>query len=142
MTVYLDTNFFIYLADPDSDYQNQCANLVKYCQKNNIQLATSVETIQEIIHYAKNTKQIEKGLETAQLTQEIIDFLLPVSADTIKIYLTQTKQYLSPESRDLLHLASCLENDIKYCISFDKDFLKFSRLKTLTPTQLINSNPD
>ena len=140
MTIYLDTNFFLYSSDEDSKYYEECIDLIKFCKEQKIMLITSVETVQEIIHYAKNIKQIERGLEIADFTLKAVDQLVPTTPETINLYLKKAEAYLRSSSRDLLHLATCLENNFKIVISFDKDFSKFSDIKVFTPTNFIKYN--
>lgn len=135
---YLDTNFFIYLADRSFPFHLNCKKFIRYCQKENILIATSTETIQEIIHYTKNTKQLQLGLRAAKKTIQVTDAVIPVSKETIKIYLKYVSIYKSSTSRDLIHLAVCLENKIDKIVTFDKDFTKFKEIKILYPQDITN----
>lgn len=131
--IYLDTNFFLYLSEPSSSFHQDCLRLVKHCKKNKIPLVTSTETIQEIIHFTKNTKQLEKGIKVAQKTLQLINEILSVNKTTIEIYLEKTSTYKTSSSRDLIHLAVCLENKIDKIVTFDKDFARFKEIKILQP---------
>lgn len=137
MNFYLDTNIFIYLADKTSPYFKQSQELIRYCQKNKILISTSTETIQEVIHFAKNTKQLDVGLQIAKKIMSLIDFLFPVDQRTIEIYLKKASIYKSSKSRDLVHLASCLENSIDKFITYDSDFRLFKELKVAKPENII-----
>ena len=134
--LYLDTNLFLYLSESSSPYHQECLKLIKYCQKNKIALVTSTETIQEIIHFTKNTKQLEKGLKVAQKTLQLVSELLPINQTTIEIYLKKTSIYKTSSSRDLIHLAVCLENKIDSVITFDKDFERFGEIKAIKPKDI------
>lgn len=136
--LYLDTNFFLYLADKSSHFYPICKRFIKYCQKENILISTSAETIQEIIHYTKNIKQLEKGLKAAKKTLDIIDELLPVTKETINAYLRFTLKYKNASSRDLIHMATCAENKIEKVVTFDRDFSKFKEVKIFQPQDVIN----
>lgn len=137
--LYLDTNIFIYFTDNDSPFHSTCQKLIKFCYTKNINLLTSVETFQEIIHLAKNTKQLEKGIKIAKNTLEIVSQIFPVNEQTISIYLDAAEKYQSSGSRDLIHLSSCLENKIDHLVTYDSDFKKFKQLKILTPEQILSS---
>jgi predicted nucleic acid-binding protein len=133
MIIYLDTNFFLYLSDATSSFYSECKTIVSECQNKGIVMATSVETIQEIINYSKNVKELDNGLAIAERVIKIVDQLYPVYPSTIQIYLDQAEIYHKPSSRDLLHLAICIENNIKYVLTYDKDFMKFVDIEPLTP---------
>lgn len=135
--LYLDTNFFIYLSEKSSPYYLACFKFIKYCKKDKLFLTTSPETIQEIIHLAKNTRQLDKGLKIAQNCLEIVDEVLPVNKATIEIYLEKASIYKTASSRDLIHLAVCLENKINRIVTFDKDFARFKEIKILQPQMVI-----
>lgn len=139
MDLYLDTNIFIYLADNSSPFNKSCRDLIKFCQKHKIRITTSTETFQEIIHYAKNTKQLSSGIIIAEKVLLLIDGIYSIDKKTIEIYLQQVKKYSSAKSRDLIHLAVCLENEISEIITFDKDFKQFKEIRTITPADFISN---
>ena len=135
--LYLDTNIFLYLSDKKSIYHKPCFSLINYCQDNNIDILTSTETIQEIVHYSKNTKQLTKGIIVGKNTIKLVDHLFPVTKNTIENYLDAAVDYPKAKSRDLIHLSVCVENKIKKVVSYDKDFKLFKEIKTLKPEDLV-----
>ena len=137
-SLYLDTNFFIYISDASSLFYRNCLGLIKYASSNHINLVTSAETIQEIIHVSKRAKRLAKGLKTARIAVQLTNELLPISKEVILNYLKYVSIYKSAPSRDLIHLAVCLENKIDKIVTFDKDFSKFKELKILSPEEINN----
>lgn len=140
MTVYFDTNIYLYLVNPKSIYYQECKDLLKYCQKQNHQIVTSVETIQEIIHFAKNIKQLEFGLDAANLVLQITDQLIPFTESILATYLENAAIYFSPNSQDILHYSTCQSEDIKTLLTYDKDFSKFKDINPTKPSQFIPAN--
>lgn len=136
-SLYLDTNFFIYLSDKISPFYKTVTKFLKNCSENNIPVVTSAETVQEIIHLAKNTKQLDKGLKMAKKCLKIVDTLLPIDKNVINIYLKYASVYRNSDSRDLIHLAVCVENKIDKIVTFDADFAKFKEIKILMPQTTI-----
>lgn len=136
-SLYLDTNFFLYSANRSSPFYKDCVALIKYSSENKIRISTSCETIQEIIHLAKNTKVLDKGISTSKRAIKLTDELLPLTKEIINIYLDLAKKYKSAESRDLIHLASCIENNIDTIISQDSDFKKLKEVKAMTPEEFL-----
>ncbi len=139
MDLYLDTNIFIYLADNSSQFNKSCRDLIKFCQKHKIRIITSTETFQEIIHYAKNTKQLTSGIIIAEKVLLLTDGIYSIDKKTIEVYLKQVRKYPSAKSRDLIHLAVCLENGIAEIVTFDKDFKQFKEIRTITPDNLLSN---
>lgn len=137
-SLYLDTNFFIYISDSSSPFYRNCLEFVKYASRNDIDLITSTETIQEIIHVSKKSNRLAKGLRTAKMAIQLINELLPVNKEVITNYLKFASIYKSAGSRDLIHLAACFENKIAKIVSFDRDFTSFRELKILSPEEISN----
>ncbi len=136
-SVYIDTNVFIYLSDKKSSFYLVSSKLIEYLKKHNILIFTSVETIQEIIHFSQNTKQLSYGIKTSEKILETISQILEINQKIILNYIKLVKIYKNIESRDILHLAVSLENKVDLIISHDKDFKKFKELKTLTPKEFL-----
>lgn len=136
-SVYIDTNVFIYLSDKKSPFYLLSSKLIKHLKKQKILVFTSVETIQEIIHFSQNTKQLTYGIKTAEKTLETVDQILEINQKTILNYIKLVKIYKNVESRDILHLTVSLENNVNLMISYDKDFKKFKELKALTPKEFL-----
>ncbi len=137
-SLYLDTNFFIYLSDSSSPFYKSCLETVKYAKNHQVRLLTSAETIQEIIYLAKNTKRLAKGLKTAKKTMQLCSELLSINKEVIGHYLKLAAVYKKASSRDLIRLAACLANNIDKIVSFDQDFAKFSEISLLNPQVLGN----
>lgn len=136
-SLYLDTNIFIYLADESSKFHTDCLDFINFCQNKKISISTSTETIQEIIHYSKNTKQFSKGLLVAKSVLKLVDEVYSVNKKTIELYLEQTEIYPSRISRDIIHLSVCLENRLNKIITFDQDFNLFKGIKAYKPKDFL-----
>lgn len=129
--LYFDTNFFLYLSNKSSPFHQSCIKFIKYCKEEKILVSTSAETIQEIIHYTKNIKQLEQGLKAAKKALNLLDEFFTIDKSIINTYLEYASVYKNASSRDLIHLAVCIENKIDKIITFDQDFAKFKELKIL-----------
>lgn len=142
MNLYLDTNFFLYISKKGSPFYKDCLALIKHCSKNQIKLYTSCETIQEVIHLAKNTKTLPQGIQISKKTIALTNELTPLTREVINIYLGFVEKYKSATSRDLVHLASCVENKIGIIITHDSDFRKFKEVKALKPEEFLALLPN
>ncbi|PIQ71297.1 hypothetical protein COV87_04180 [Candidatus Roizmanbacteria bacterium CG11_big_fil_rev_8_21_14_0_20_37_16] len=138
MTIYFDTNIFIYLSDENSAYFLQVKDLIQYCEDNKIKIATSVETIQEIIHFSINTQDLPFGFNTANKTLDLVDELYILDKKTVENYLTIVNKYRNRESRDFIHLATCINQKIGTIITYDHGFKKFKEIKVFTPQEFLN----
>lgn len=136
-SIYIDTNIFLYISNKDFSYYLQSVELIKYLKKNKVLISTSTETIQEIVYVALKTKKLNYGLKTIEKVFEIIDELLSINKKTINIYLNSVVKHPTSDSRDSLHLAACIENNIKTIITYDHGFKKFKEIKALTPKEFL-----
>lgn len=139
-TVYLDTNIFIYSSQAASPFFSDCNSFIKYSLNNHIDLATSTESIQEIVHLAKKTKKISTALKTAKILLNLTQLLLPLDKETIVMFLDlirKNSRLGKLESRDFIHLASCLRYNINLLITYDNEFKKFKEIQTLTPEEFL-----
>lgn len=119
---YLDANIFIYRVDKLSPYWSSCKALLSLSKNANTKFVTSTETIQEIIHYFILQKKPALGIRIAQDVIAISDILLQIYIEVIDKYLTLVKKYQKErklQSRDFIHAAACIVNDLNGIISYD-----------------------
>lgn len=122
--VYLDVNVFIYFADENSKFNPDAEKLMELIGLGNIKSSTSLETLQEIVHSAKKLKQAKKGVSICQDIIKLIPTLYPVDLAVVKEYLDIAEKFPGLESRDCIHLATCLVNKVKTLVTEDKKLLK------------------
>lgn len=136
-SVYIDTNIFLYISNENSSFYSESIQLIKYLGKNNLLILTSTETIQEIVYVALKTRKLGYGLKTIEKVFEIIDELLSVNKKTVNYYLNLVAKHPASDSRDSLHVATCIENKIPIIITYDHGFKKFKEIKSLTPKEFL-----
>jgi len=135
---YLDSNIFIYLSDRKSKFYLKCLEFINHCMRGDILIITSVETFQEIIYYSKRINKLKEGLNSARTTYKIVDEILSIDEKIIEEYLRLVERYKNADSRDIIHLAVSLENNIETIITYDKGFKKFKEIKAVTPEEFLN----
>lgn len=136
-TIYLDANIFIYLSDPKSPYYSSCQKLITYLKEKEVSLITSAETIQEVIHWSKNFKILDKGLKISYLIIKLVNELLPVNESVILAYLKLAKKYPLITSRDLIHAVSAVDRKIPFVVSYDREFKQIDEVKSFKPEDLV-----
>ncbi len=128
---YIDANIFIYLADKTSEYSKACVRFFEESREAGILLATSVETIQEIVYVGQKLKSFAKNFRLAKYVPELVDFVLPVSQEVLPLYFELVEKYKKINSADLMHTAVMLRNNIRKIVTFDKDFLKIKEVEVV-----------
>lgn len=136
-SIYIDTNIFIYLAMPTSPYHELSHRSVSLFLDKKTEILTSTETIQEIIHVMKINGQLDKGILIAKNALELVTKLIQIDTEIILQYLKLLSIYKKPESRDVLHVATCIKNEVYTIMTYDKHFSQFKEIQTLKPEDVI-----
>ena len=84
--IYIDTNVFIYANDKGSRFYKNAVSLLKLLASKDLNITTSTEAFQEIVHVAKKLKQVVRGVE-------LCDKILKVIPNPISIDLVIIKKY-------------------------------------------------
>ena len=135
--IYIDTNIFIYLATPNSPYHELSHKSVSLCLNNKTDIFTSTETVQEIVHVMKINGQQDKGIFIAKNIIKLVTRLISVDTEIILQYLELLSIYKKPQSRDVLHVATCIKNKISTIMTYDKHFSEFKEIQILKPEDVI-----
>lgn len=139
--VYIDTNIFINLTLKKTPQYKNTKLFFRLCTDKDYLLLSSAETIQEIIHIGKNRNNLLDSIKLSKQLLRIINELLPVTTDVINKYLDFVLKYPQLESRDCIHLATCIINNINFLITYDKALLnnREKSLRILTPEEFLSS---
>lgn len=138
MIYYLDTNIFLYAADPYSPYHTACKGVLVEIAKGALRAFTSVETIQEIVYFHQRQRQIKQGLKLVDDIFKLMPELLSVDREIIIEFRKLLDRYPGVPSRDLIHLAACKVNGLRAVISIDRDFDKFKEVSRVLPEELVS----
>ncbi|MFS8159035.1 MAG: type II toxin-antitoxin system VapC family toxin [Candidatus Roizmanbacteria bacterium] len=142
--IYIDTNIFLYAADKESQYFADCTTFLSSCIKENIDITTSAETIQEIVHYLKNRNTIKDAPHICNTILKIIPTPLALDISVLEVFIKMVSEYgdnRKIQSRDLLYVATCIENDIGTIVTYDKAFSQIKEIKAQTPKQFLSLMP-
>lgn len=121
---YLDTNVFLYLAEIKEPHHKIAVKALNNLTLSKQALSTSVETFQEVVHYAKKQHHLKYGLKICQLIFNLVPHPLPIDQSVTIKYLKLAAKYPQLESRDCLHLATCFTYNLPLLITEDKNLLK------------------
>lgn len=133
---YLDTNILLHITDSSASKHEECMKFISWAIKEKIKLITSYETIQEIIHVTKKSHKPLQGFRIVDKTFKLIDEFKEVNISVINEYLKLAKKYTKLDSRDCLHLATCIVSRIPILITYDKKLLSTEELQVITPKKI------
>lgn len=130
MSVYIDSNIFIYVALHHPQFNAPCTSFLLHVQNKTIPAVTSALTLCEVYH------QVQKHItqEAAQLViQSILSFpltVIPLDTNVFCSALHQAREHRL-KINDAVHYATALSTKTTAIYSYDKDFdtLDISRVQ-------------
>lgn len=137
MNYYLDTNIFLYAADPSSEFHNASRRLLELAAEGKIAAVTSTETFQEVIYVGQREKRLESVLRIFDQALQLVDVVLDIGRAELTQFRTLAEKYPNLEGRDLLHTAACITSGILQIVSYDADFDQVREVQRITPETLI-----
>jgi predicted nucleic acid-binding protein len=133
--VLIDTNIFMYAAGTASPHKKpSIAYLSKIIKAGSATLAyTNSEVLQEILH---RYRSIGKHSQANTLISHIIQLgitILPVSKEDIFIAQRILDQHKDISTRDGIHAAVAIRNNLSKIVSYDSDFDKIDEITRIEP---------
>ena len=129
MTLYLDSNVFIYATLNNEECGRKARALLERIRRGDNQGLTSALTIDEIIWSVKKHRNFEDALDAggAFLNFPNLD-LIPVTDELVASAMTLMKNY-HIDPRDAIHAATAIKTKAECIVSTDQHF---DRVKELT----------
>jgi uncharacterized protein len=133
--VFIDTNIFMYAAGSESPQKKPSLDyLSKVIAAGSAALAfTSSEVLQEILH---RYRSIGKAAQADTLVSYIIQLgitILPVTKEDIFIAQRILSQHKKLPTRDGVHAAVVIRNNLKKIVSYDSDFDLIDEITRIQP---------
>ena len=131
MTVYLDTNVFMYAILDPGKKGKEAEKVLRKVSARRLGAVTSALTFDELFWNVKKRKGMEEAIKNTEAFLQIPSVkLLAASAQVMNEALQLIKKYsLGP--RDAIHAASALLNGVSTIVSEDTDFDRVLELKRL-----------
>lgn len=120
MQYFLDTSVILYAAGAAHEYKKSCAAIIEQIAGNELEVCTSVEVLQEIVHRYTRLNKKREGIQVARNLSELIQ-ILPLDEAAFARALKILEQ-CDVDTRDALHAAVALHFEIANIISADRHF--------------------
>lgn len=133
MTVFLDTNIFVYAAGKDHPYKAPCLRVLREVADGTLSAITNVEVLQELLHLLSRRKQRSQGITLCRNVLKLVPAPLPINRNTIEMLCNFAEKYPDKPTRDLLHLASMAVAGINRIVSVDTDFDVMDEVERVVP---------
>ena len=135
---FLDTNIFMYAAGKPHEFKEPCIAILSKVQSGELNAAIDTEVFQEVLYRYHHINLSDKGVDLAWSMMDIGFDVLPVTKKVIEVSLYFYQQYqnkgISP--RDIIHVATMMQNDIKNIVSVDRHFDVIEEVQRIDPSRL------
>ncbi len=133
MTIFVDTAIIMYAAGAEHPLRNPCQRLLARIADQRLEAVTSAEVIQEILHRFSALRRPDMGAAMARDALDLFAPVLPVTDAVMRRMPDLVGRYTTLAARDLVHVATCLEEGIREIVSPDRGFDAVSEIRRITP---------
>ena len=133
MTVFVDTAVIMYAVGTAHPLKAASAEILRRVASGAMHGVTSAEVIQEIVHRFVHAGRPERAAEVAGHALAVFSPVVPVSHAVVERLPGLLDRYPNAAARDLLHVATCLEERIGTIVTPDRDFDGISELRRADP---------
>jgi predicted nucleic acid-binding protein len=123
----------MYAAGRDHRLREPCRALLRHVEAGRLDGTTSVEVVQEILHRFIALEQPHLGVEMARATLDLFAPVLPLTHVVMQRMPSLVTQYRELSARDLVHVATCLEERISAIVTPDRAFDRVREVHRVPP---------
>lgn len=109
----------MYAAGADHRLRQPCRSILQAVESGRLPAATSAEVIQEILHRFVAIRRPQLGADLAAATLDLFSPVLPVTHAVMARMPALVRRYPALSARDLVHVATCVEERIEAIVSAD-----------------------
>ena len=135
MTVFIDTAVVMYAAGADQQLKEPCQRILTRVADGGLDAVVSVEVVQEILHRFMALRRPEQGASIARDTLDLFAPVLPVTHAVMRRMPELVAAYPALAARDLLHVATCLQEGIGEIVSPDRGFDMVPGIRRIDPAR-------
>ena len=136
MTFFLDTAVFMYAGGHDHPLRPPCQAILERVAAGALDATTSAAVVQEILHRLVAIRRPDIGTAMARDVLDAFEPVLPITNGVVRRMPDLVERYPSLAARDLVHVATCLEEGIETIVSPDRGFDDVREIRRLDPTAL------
>jgi predicted nucleic acid-binding protein len=133
VTVFIDTSVLMYAAGADHPLRDACQRIVQRVQARDIDAVTSVEVVQEIVHRFIAIRRPDLARRIGEATLDLFAPVLPVTHATMRRFPDLVERYPALQARDIVHVATCLNEGIVDIVSSDRGFDAVAEVRRIDP---------
>jgi predicted nucleic acid-binding protein len=132
VSVFLDSNVAMYAAGAAHAHKEPSLRLLQQAHDKSIELVTSTEVLQEILHRYHRLGRPDVAAEVYHLITDLCLAILPVTLADTDAAVRLLAQHRS-SVRDALHVAVMASHGVPTVATFDTGFDAFPQVSRLVP---------
>jgi uncharacterized protein len=136
VTVFIDTAIVMYASGTEHPLREPCQRLLEEVADGRLEAVTSVEVVQEILHRFTALRRPGVGATMAQATLDLFAPVLPITHAVMRRMPDLIERYPGLAARDLVHVATCLEEGIADIVSPDRGFDSVPEINRIDPATI------
>ena len=137
MTLFLDTAVFVYAGGREHPLRAACRAILERVAAGALDATRSAEVVQEILHRFIAIGRPEIGAAMARDVLDAFEPVLPVTHGVMRRMPDLLGRYPTLAARDLVHVATCLEEGIVAIVSRDRGFDQVREIRRIDPPALV-----
>jgi predicted nucleic acid-binding protein len=123
----------MYAAGGPHDLREPSRDIVRLVRDGKLDGVTSAEVVQEILHRFLAIRRPETGERMARDALDLFGPVLPLTHAVMDRMPDLVSRYPTLAARDLVHVATCLEEEIGVIVSPDRGFATVRELRLVAP---------
>ena len=133
MTVFVDTAVIMYASGEDHPMRPHCRRIMDAVADRRIDATISAEVIQEILHRFVSIRRVDIGVSMARGALAVFMPVLPITHGVMTRMPDLVERYPTLTARDLVHVATCLEEGLIEIVSPDRGFDQVAEIRRIAP---------
>lgn len=127
--IFVDSNVPMYVAGRDHPHREPSRRFLESGRAGRIDLCTSVEVLQEILHRYVGLKRPDLAAEVYELFVEVCPVVFPVTLSDTDQAKSLIGSVAGVSARDAVHAAVMLNNGVSQIATFDAGFEEIPGVK-------------
>jgi predicted nucleic acid-binding protein len=131
---FIDANLIMYAIGAPHPLREPCRATLTKIKSGSLQVVTNTEVLQEILYRHFSLNRSERAEVAYDATVGICSEGLPVTHHDMDLALDLLKRYPGISSRDAVHAATMIHNDISEILSTNSHFDAVSEIQRIPPS--------
>ncbi|MEN6549070.1 MAG: type II toxin-antitoxin system VapC family toxin [Armatimonadia bacterium] len=136
---FLDANIVIYATGTSPTYQQPCERILRAVRDGELLAVTSVEVLQEIMHFSLGRGRVEAGARIVRNLPKMVTDVLPVDSKDILEMVAILQAVPGLSTRDAVHAAVMKRHNLDRIITADRHFASIPDIVALDPRDVAAS---